>query len=193
MATAPFDGSAFSFDIPSALQLLDSFDIELSKLNTARHQLTPMLKFFGIEAVNNRDIAQIENDVAKLREVWVLKVIVGGPHRLRYCILTITLTAILLTPGSKLKPNHWTISPFSALVSFQGQWDAAWAAIGTQPFSSINVSELDSVSDSFMARLVDIKEGRTWPIWRKTQHDLEQFRNSLPLIANLLDQVGPRD
>lgn len=74
MASAPFDGSAFNYDTATAFGILQGYKTELSKLAEAKEQLSPVLDFFGIECLNNRDLAQMATDSDKLWEVWALKV-----------------------------------------------------------------------------------------------------------------------
>ena len=72
----------------------------------------------------------------------------------------------------------------------QNEWDRAWEAMSAKPFYSLDVPELYAQGQSFLERLLNIKEGRGWPIWRKVHHELEQFTQALPLVSNLLDPVS---
>ena len=74
MASAPFDGSAFNYDAPTAFGILQGYKAELAKLTAAGEQMMPILDFFGIEYLSNRDLEQMETDSGKLWEVWTLKV-----------------------------------------------------------------------------------------------------------------------
>lgn len=74
MASAPFDGAAFNYDPATAFGILQGYQAELSKLVEAKEQLAPILDFLGIESLNTRDLTQLELDLTKLWDVWVLKV-----------------------------------------------------------------------------------------------------------------------
>lgn len=58
-----------------------------------------------------------------------------------------------------------------------------------KPFYSLDVPEIHAQGDIFLERLLSIKEGRDWAIWRKVHLELEQLTQALPLITNLLDPV----
>ncbi|CDI82515.1 hypothetical protein EPH_0040020 [Eimeria praecox] len=71
--------------------------------------------------------------------------------------------------------------------SLKNEWDAAWESMSAKPFYSLDVPEIRAQGEAFLERLLGIKEGRDWAIWRKVHLELEQLTQALPLITNLLD------
>ncbi|CDJ49023.1 hypothetical protein EBH_0056020 [Eimeria brunetti] len=71
--------------------------------------------------------------------------------------------------------------------SLKNEWDAAWESMSAKPFYSLDVPEIHTQGEAFLERLLSIKEGRDWAIWRKVHLELEQLTQALPLITNLLD------
>ncbi|KAL8440078.1 hypothetical protein Efla_004062 [Eimeria flavescens] len=74
-----------------------------------------------------------------------------------------------------------------AVWLLKDQWDQAWNSISIKPFYSLDVPELQALGDGLAQRLLDVGEGKAWPIWRKIYNELEHFRQTLPLISKLLD------
>ncbi|OEH79493.1 heavy chain 2 family protein [Cyclospora cayetanensis] len=75
MTSAPFDGSPFNYDTATAFSIIQSYDAELNKLTESRRELDPILDFFGIDSLPNRDLGQMKSDSNKLSELWTLKAI----------------------------------------------------------------------------------------------------------------------
>ncbi|KFH07428.1 putative dynein-1-alpha heavy chain, flagellar inner arm I1 complex [Toxoplasma gondii VAND] len=65
------------------------------------------------------------------------------------------------------------------------QWESEWNRIKMKALYDLSMSDLELTADAFQGRLVKMKEIRTWPIWRKCQQEVDQFRKGLPLISNL--------
>ncbi|KAL8433753.1 hypothetical protein ACSSS7_003650 [Eimeria intestinalis] len=75
----------------------------------------------------------------------------------------------------------------SVVWSMKAEWDGAWESMSSEPFYSLAVPKLQAFGDSLADRLLEVKEGKSWPIWRKVYSEIEQFRQTLPLVSNLLD------
>ncbi|KAL8448863.1 hypothetical protein Emag_003816 [Eimeria magna] len=71
--------------------------------------------------------------------------------------------------------------------AMKAEWDGAWETMSNVPFYSLDVPKLQAIGDSLIERLLEVKEGKAWPIWRKVYSQIEQFRLTLPLVSNLLD------
>ncbi|KAL8275155.1 hypothetical protein Esti_000905 [Eimeria stiedai] len=71
--------------------------------------------------------------------------------------------------------------------AMKAEWDGAWESMSKEPFYSLDVPKLQAFGDTLAGRLLEVKEGKAWPIWRKVYGEIEQFRQTLPLVSNLLN------
>ncbi|PFH37249.1 dynein, axonemal, heavy chain 2 family protein [Besnoitia besnoiti] len=118
-------------------------------------------------------IALFRAEVEKLRE---------SETQLKPKLAFFQIECVQFSELAKMEGDFQMLTEIWTLVE---EWNAEWSAIQTQALCALSTTELDRTADAFQSRLTKMEEIRTWPVWRKCQREIDQFRKGLPLVSNL--------
>jgi len=70
------------------------------------------------------------------------------------------------------------------------EWSAQWETWKTGLFSELNIDDLDTVAGNFMKRVGKLgRDIKKWKVWDNMKGELDKFRETVPLIADLRNKA----
>ncbi len=75
------------------------------------------------------------------------------------------------------------------VLSLSYSWQCTWDQWLVTPISNLNIHEMEDTCGSYVKYLIKVQRNvRNWIIWKEFREKLEQFKELLPLIQDLLNE-----
>ncbi|CBZ54592.1 GF18580, related [Neospora caninum Liverpool] len=163
---------AMAGDIEALMQAIGKQAAELSKQFAASAPFDGAAFSYDSQIAFNT-IALYRGEVQKLRE---------NEEQLKPNLEFFEIEGMQYKELTKMESDFQMLTDIWTLAE---QWESEWSRLKMQALYELSMPELELTADAFQSRLAKMKDIRAWPIWRKYQQEVDQFRKGLPLISNL--------